>query len=94
MLTNANIEVVLLILFLSFNNANFGFDVKKLSGRSYTITKALPITSWVELNDKREFGKVVLDEELKTFVIHMAKLKAELVDSFFLNGSNSYIEMG
>ncbi len=36
--------------------------------------KALPTISWMELIDKKKFAKVVMDENSKTFVIHMSAL--------------------
>ncbi len=67
-------KVVLGMLFLIFNNADFQFDAEKLTWRSYTATKALPTTSRVEHIDKREFAKVAMDKNSKTFVVHMSAL--------------------
>ncbi len=69
-------EVVLGMPFLSLSNADVKFaELGKLIWRSYTAAKALLTTSRVELIDKREFAKVALDENSKTFVVHVAALE-------------------
>ena len=65
-------QVVLEMLFLTFSNADIQFVEKKLIWRSYTTKEALPITCWVELIDKKELAKAVLDENVKAFVVHVA----------------------
>ena len=71
-------EVVLGMPFLALSNADVEFTgLGKLTWRSYTATGALPTTSRVELINKREFAKVVLDENSKTFVVHVAILATE-----------------
>ncbi len=60
--------------FLTFSNADFLFGTEKFTWRSYTIAEALPITSRVELIDKRKFAKVAMDENSETFVIDMSAL--------------------
>lgn len=77
MLADTSIKVVLEILFLSFSNADIEFvELEKLTGRSYTITKALLTTSWVELIDKKKLAKAALDENFETFVVHISALEA------------------
>ncbi len=77
LLANTSMEVVLGMPFLSLSNADIEFaELGKLTWRSYTAAKALPTTSQVELIDKREFAKAVLDEISETFVIHFATLEA------------------
>ena len=44
LLANLSMEVVLEIPFLTFNNANIQFALKKLNWRSYIIAKALLTT--------------------------------------------------
>ncbi len=75
LLTDTNMEVVLELLFLALNNADFQFNTKKLTWRSSTNVEALPTTSWVKLINKREFTKAALDENSKTFVVHVANLE-------------------
>ena len=65
--------------FLSFSNADIKFsELKKVTWRTYTIAKALPITNQVELINKREFAKVALDENFETFMVHVATLKVPI----------------
>lgn len=71
-------KIILRIPFLSFSNANVEFaKLRKLTWRFYdTIealptTKALSITSWVELINKRKFAKIALDGNSMTFVVHV-----------------------
>ena len=56
-------EIVLDMLFLTFSNADVQFVGKELTWKSYTIVKALPITKWIELVNKKKFAKAVLDED-------------------------------
>lgn len=70
------VEVVLGMLFLIFSNADIHFPKKHLTYRSYTIAEAQPTTKRVELIDKKEFAKATLHENLKTFVVYVAALKA------------------
>ena len=64
--------------FLILSNANIQFAEKKLTWRSSTATEALPTTKRVELINKKEFAKAVLDEEFETFLMHVAALEATL----------------
>ena len=60
--------------FLTFSNANIQFARKKLTGRPYTVAKALPTTKQVEIIDKKEFTKAALDKNVEAFVVHMTSL--------------------
>lgn len=62
------------MLFPTPSNANFEFNTKNLTQKSYTITKALLITHQVKFIDKRKFANVTLNENLKTF-IYVSDLK-------------------
>ena len=70
--------MVLGIFFLILSNKNIQFSEKELTWRSYTTAEALPTTKQVELIDKKDFAKAAADEESKTFVVHIAVLKAPL----------------
>ncbi len=75
LLADTSMEVVLGIPFLSLSNVDVKFaDLGKLTLRSYTAVEALPTTYRVELIDKREFDKAVIDKNSKAFVIHMSAL--------------------
>ena len=78
LLADTSIEVVLRMPFLILSNANIQFAKKEFICRSYTTAEALPTTKQVELIDKKEFAKVVLDEEFETFVMHIADLETLL----------------
>ena len=80
LLAETSMEVVLGMPFLTLSNANIQFAEKEPIWRSYTAAEALPTTKRIELIDKKEFAKATLDEESKTFVIHIAVLEA-LVES-------------
>lgn len=63
--------------FLSLSNTNVEYvKLGNLTQRTYTTIKALPITSWIEIVDKEEFARTVIDETSKTFVIYMLALEA------------------
>ncbi len=53
LLADTSMEVVLRMLFLALNNADFQFSAKKFTWRTYTAAEALPTTSQVKLMDKR-----------------------------------------
>ena len=78
LLANVGVKVVLRMLFLTRSNLNIQFDKKKLTWRSYTTAKTFSTTKWAELINKKEFAKAVLDENSKTFVLHVAALEAPL----------------
>lgn len=61
---------------LSLGNTEIDFDTKDFIQRLYTIIETLPSTSRVELINKKEFAKVVLDENSKTVVVHVMALMA------------------
>lgn len=73
LLTDTNMEVVLEMSFLSLSNVNIEFaKLKKLTWRSYTAVKTLLTISRIELIDKREFVRAVMDENSETFVIYIS----------------------
>ena len=76
LLAETSMKVVLEMSFLTLSNADIQFVEKELIWRSYTTAEALSTTKYVELIDKEEFAKVALDEESKTFVVHVAALEA------------------
>ncbi len=77
-------EVVLGIPSLALSNVNFQFGAEKLTWRSYTVAEALFTISRVKLINKRKFAMVALDENLKTFVVHISALNvAELLIHLF-----------
>lgn len=71
-------EVILKILFLIFSNANLQFVDKELKWKSYRTTKALPTTKRVEFINKKKFPIVVLDENVKIFVVLITTLSTTL----------------
>ena len=75
LLAETNMEMVLKMPFLTFNNADIQFAEKKLTWRSYTAAEEISTTKWVKLINKKEFAKAALDEESKTFVVHVAALE-------------------
>ena len=74
LLANISIEVIPDMLFLTLSNADIQFIEKELTWRSYTTTEALPTIKRVELINKKEFAKAMLNENFETFVIHVASL--------------------
>lgn len=78
LLKNISIKMVLRMSFLSLSNVDVKFVEKSkiLTQRFYIAIEALPTTSRVELIDKGEFAKAVLDENSKTFIVYVSALKA------------------
>lgn len=88
LLANIIIEVVLKISFLFFCYINVDFadrSTKTLTWKTCIAVKALATTSRVEFKDKREFAKVLLDKNSKTFDKHVAiqKVLAAMIIYFF-----------
>ncbi len=83
LLADTSMEVVLEMPFLSLSNADVKFaELEKLTCRSYTVAEALSTTCWIQLIDKKEFAKVTLDENSKTFVKYVAILEATIIYPF------------
>lgn len=79
-MADTSIEVVLGMLFLTLSNIDVKFADRELIWKSYITSEALLTTKRVELINKKEFAKAVLDEESKAFVVHVATLEALLVE--------------
>ena len=77
MLINISLEVVLGIIFFTFNRKDIQFIEQKFIWKTYTATKALPITRTVEIIDKKKFAVATLNIDNETFVVHIVAL-AEL----------------
>lgn len=67
------------MFFLTFSNTNMLFLEQKFTWMFYIITKALFTTKKVEFINRKKFAKTALNKNSKTFVIHIATLKALLV---------------
>ena len=74
LLADISMEVVLGIPFFTLSNTDIQFAKKELIWRSYTVVKALTITNWVEIINKKELAKAVLDKNVKAFVVHVISL--------------------
>ncbi len=67
--------MVLEISFLDLSNTIFQFSTEKFILRSYTVAETLSTINRIEIIDKKEFARVALDENSKTFVVYVAVLK-------------------
>ncbi len=75
LLADTSMEMVLGMPFLSLSNADVKFaELEKLIWRLYMVIEALLITNQMELIDKREFAKAVMDKNSETFVVHISAL--------------------
>ena len=79
LVANTQIKVVLGMRFLILNNVNIWFAERELVWRTYSIAKASFITRKMEIIDKKEFTIAVLNEDNKTFIMHMTALS--IIDS-------------
>lgn len=68
-----------IILVFLINVDNKFKELKKPTWRSYSDTVVLSITNRVELIDKMEFTKVVLDENSKSCIVNFAVLCTTIV---------------
>ena len=82
LLADISAEVVLGMPFLTLSNADVQFVEKELTWRSYTTVEALPTIKRVELINKKEFAIAVLDENSKTFVVHVASLSSTALNVY------------
>ncbi len=48
-------------------------------GDPIPLAEALPTTSWVEVINKKEFAKAVLDKNSETFVVYVATLEEIMI---------------
>ena len=65
--------------FLTLSNANIKFAPKELTWRSYTAAEALPTIKRVEIIDRKEFAKAVLDEHIEDFVVRVTSLSTMVI---------------
>lgn len=80
LLADISMEVVLDMFFLILSNANIQFAKKKFTWRFYTIAKVLSTIKRIKLIKKKKFAKATLDENFKTFMMHIVVLKTSLVE--------------
>lgn len=81
-------EMIPRILFLALSNTDVQFGVEKLTWRSYTTARALPITRQIELIDKYKFAKATLYENSEMYVVYIATLKAS---KLIVNPSRTFL---
>lgn len=69
-------KVILKIPFLFFNNVDIEFaELRKLTLKSYTTAKTLPITRRIKLIDKKNLTQVALDVNSETLVVYVSALQ-------------------
>ena len=71
-------EVVLGMLFFTSNNTDVYFAKQKLTWKIYTTKEALSTIHQVEIIDRKEFANPALDENVKTFVVHVSSLRSKM----------------
>ena len=69
-------KLVLEISFLALSNTDIQYDTESFTWKSYSTIKALPTARWIELIDKHELAKTVLDKNSETFIAHVSALEA------------------
>ena len=78
LLADISIEVVLGMPFLTLSNSDIQFAKKELTWRTYTIEEALPTNRHVEIINQNKFAKVVLDENVEAFKVHVSSLGSKM----------------
>lgn len=63
------------MFFFSFSNRYMQFGTKEIIWKTYIIIKLILRAKQVELIDRYKFAKKVLDESIKTFVMHITALE-------------------
>lgn len=72
--------MILEMPFLSLSNVDIWFaETNDFIWSKYSTTEGLPTTKRVEVIDKKEFTKTVLDENAKIFVVYVTALLALLI---------------
>ena len=79
LVADTQFEVILGMLFLKISNVDVLFGEKTLTWKFYTTNKALPTTNQVQLVNPKEFVIAALDVNSKTFVVHVAIQKREVI---------------
>lgn len=74
LLANTNMKVILDILSMTLNNRDVQFVKKELIWRLYTLTKTLPTTKQLEIIDKKEFAKAIIEQNIEIFVVYVTSL--------------------
>lgn len=82
LLANISVKMVLQISFLILSNANIWFDKKKLTWKSYTAAKALPIIKQIEIIDKKKFAKTAFDENIEAFLVYVTSLSLSSISIY------------
>lgn len=76
MLADTSMKVILVISFLYFSNIDMKFaKLRKLTWWSYNTIEVLFTTYIVKLINTREFAKVVLNKNSKTYILYITALK-------------------
>ena len=78
LVANTTLEVIFMMFFYILSNAVIQFVEKKLTWKSYTTAEVLLTTKRIQLIDKKEFAKVVLDKNSKIFVMYIIFLDLAL----------------
>ena len=53
LLADLSIEIILRMFYLTFSNIDVSFAEQELIWRSYITAKALPITKWIKIINKK-----------------------------------------
>lgn len=72
-------NVILKMFFLIFNNSNKVFANRQLIWKSYSMYEALLTTLQVEFINNKKFAKMVLDEDIKVFIVYVFSLSLKLM---------------
>ena len=83
LLANIGLEVVVEMLFLTFNGADIRFVEQKFVQRTYMATEALQTTRRVEIIDKKEFVAVVFSADNEIFIVYVAALAEPIIISIY-----------
>ena len=62
------------MIFLVFSSIEIEFDTESFILKSYSV--ALPTARQIELINKYQFAKAILDKNSKTFVVHIVAIEA------------------
>lgn len=78
LLADININVILEMPFLILRNTNIQFIEEKLTWVFYITQEVLSTNKSIELIHKKEFIKVVLDKDVKFFMVYKASFVSKI----------------
>lgn len=79
LVADISVEMILEILFLTFNNANMLFVERELIWRAYSTVEVLFTTKWMQIINRKNFAAAALVPTKIAFVVHITYLDKKML---------------